>query len=299
MLITGKIPKSHKSSRLHREYEHSRTDAEKLYKLSHKEFMSVCSIDGLLDECRQLSTLLGRVSDSKLTRKVGSVVEKLASRAEALEETLKTTKSILCSCCFDLERRLTQMRHPFTKVSVAIRLRGSASEGITYTYMCGRVGQEISVDIQRKELREISLAEARSTTIEDLSGIGASTVAVAGGFGGTACKSVVSSITTSARSEPTIGLGVKSARRVVDLDEEREERELLEERQRRLAADKHGFLGDNKDNTNSVHDIMRECGVNPEALQASRVRAEDEEEHDNPEDLYGDVDDDSEWLISS
>jgi hypothetical protein len=68
VLITGKLEKSRPS--IHRQFEHSRVDAIKLYKLTSKEFMSVCSVDGLVDECRQLTDVLSRVSESKQTRKV-------------------------------------------------------------------------------------------------------------------------------------------------------------------------------------------------------------------------------------
>jgi hypothetical protein len=181
--------------------------------------------------------------------------------------SLETVKAALRGCCSAMENRLRHMQDPFFNVVVAMRIPGS--ENITF---CHRDATSSAIEIKRTDIREISLTDARSTTIEDLQEV-ASGGASAGGARG-------------------VGLGVKSGRRVVDLEEEREERERQEEQQRRRAADKHSFLGEvgSDANSSSVRDIKIGCGVNPEALQASRERAEDEEGHENPDELYSDDD---------
>lgn len=197
-------------------------------------------------------------------------MERIADGAESLGDALETAKASLRNSCNIMESRLKQMKDPFVSAAVATRVPGS--ESVCYQ-VCAN-GER--VQITRADAREIGMVDARSTTIEDLKAV----VLAGGATGRTSHASSASA-------------GVQSLRRVVDQEEEHEERERVEELQRRRSADKHSFLGDlgSTNSVASVRDIKLGCGVNPDALSASRERAEGEEGHENPDDLYLDEDD--------
>ena len=191
-------------------------------------------------------------------------MEAIASRSEQFGTALEGVKAVLLKCSVFIVSALKQKGFRSVRIDTT-----DHSEGVSYDIPEGVGGAgtrpELQVRLLRgdRNIRNIGLSDAQSTTIEDHRGV------------------------SSSRGSGPSGR-LKNKRTVVDEEEQRQEEERLEEETRRRKQDPHSYLGEKGSGAGdtSARAIKEAFGVDAEALRAGREHAEEEEHQSDPDELY-------------